>query len=862
MSPARWTTNERACSACQWKMLKGLKPLLFLWCLCERVVGAYLAGESAQVCRGKDGCADGEEKSGPGFGGAYPTETLLWSFPVWQTADPVYANVKLPSLLTPVLDHPIFQKLREVKQLGYADKVFPSATHTRFAHSLGVAHLARAVLERVDQQLQQPDSVARGPVHREFVAKHVYSDKDRICVLIAALCHDIGHPAFSHAFEEFMHENGKEFSHEVASNKLLTVLWQDVRGELESLYNQFRRKIKNGARFPAMQFTELDLVYIQELIELPGKKKLRASLLEGRIWEDWPRYVRGRAITHAWTYEIVSNWRGGLDVDRLDYFVRDPKSLGLEGCPVEYQRYVDSLRLVALPAAGQLPGWGCPSSSASSSCSASEEQEAYAPDLAAPATQPREQQQQEDETALELPSWLPDLPGSGEESALFEETQEQHARLFQEDSQSTQFILSLATPDKDICALRYSIFQWRMQVYPRTYRHPDVAKYEKCLLRAMRMLTVPSASGARTCPLPAGAVASTSPADASSWLFEAAKLDADFDYEKYLKLTDGRVQTLIQDHPRAGAYFDYAITRREKVLDIGGLDLSPRRSARCATGGGSEPADVKQVHASEIAKLREFVLRRVLERDWSRVPRFAMPEGEPEPDALDYTGTAKFENFMVVYDEFHQGNKDRDPLECTVFYDSKSASPPWFPGSAAGGAADAAGVVSPGYIERQVRFLFDPPKRCGACEKRFLMEPVAAVPAGTACTCDQPRRVRAALSPQGLKILRRRLAATVYEFIKEKTDWECAGKNARLSTGSSLLLKARGAYGLRSEDAEAALKVPLRSAVRHKTTTEDGAARKRRQEGIRAEPPSRVNDDTGTVKRPRNHKVDVNTQRN
>ncbi|CAD7968248.1 unnamed protein product, partial [Amoebophrya sp. A25] len=77
--------------------------------------------------------------------------------------------------------------MRHVNQLGTAGLVYPSATHTRFAHSLGVGFLAKEALEKLGKKMYQ--------LHR---------DLDRICVIVAALCHDVGHPAFSHSFEHFM----------------------------------------------------------------------------------------------------------------------------------------------------------------------------------------------------------------------------------------------------------------------------------------------------------------------------------------------------------------------------------------------------------------------------------------------------------------------------------------------------------------------------------------------------------------------------------------------------------------------------------------------------------------------------------
>lgn len=103
--------------------------------------------------------------------------------------------------------HP-FQRLRRIKQLGFSEFVFPGATHTRFAHSLGVFHTARLLLGSVQRSLGQ----GRGD----------YSPAEARFALTAALVHDIGHGMFSHAFESV----GKTLElplarHETVSDRLI-----------------------------------------------------------------------------------------------------------------------------------------------------------------------------------------------------------------------------------------------------------------------------------------------------------------------------------------------------------------------------------------------------------------------------------------------------------------------------------------------------------------------------------------------------------------------------------------------------------------------------------------------------------------
>jgi len=90
----------------------------------------------------------------------------------------------------PLVDSRELQRLRRIKQLGLSEFVFPSATHTRFAHSLGVFHNARRLI---------------GLIKREFALKRapgVFDEGRAKVAALAALLHDIGHGPFSHSFEE------------------------------------------------------------------------------------------------------------------------------------------------------------------------------------------------------------------------------------------------------------------------------------------------------------------------------------------------------------------------------------------------------------------------------------------------------------------------------------------------------------------------------------------------------------------------------------------------------------------------------------------------------------------------------------
>ncbi|KAK3739578.1 hypothetical protein RRG08_006555 [Elysia crispata] len=90
--------------------------------------------------------------------------------------DCVHGHIQLSRELMRIVDTPQIQRLRDLKQLGLASYVYPGATHTRFAHSIGVCHLAGTFM----RQLQK--------CHEK---EKLISDRDIFCVQVAGLCHDL-----------------------------------------------------------------------------------------------------------------------------------------------------------------------------------------------------------------------------------------------------------------------------------------------------------------------------------------------------------------------------------------------------------------------------------------------------------------------------------------------------------------------------------------------------------------------------------------------------------------------------------------------------------------------------------------------
>lgn len=215
----------------------------------------------------------------------------------WTLHDAIHGTVHYPSYVQPIVDTPEFQRLRNLKQLGTSANVFPCATHTRFEHCLGVAHLASTLLDT----LERNSRVQVSDIHRK-------------CVTLAALLHDIGHGPFSHMWEDFVHRGSdKTWTHEQSSCEMARQLFANNAIQLSQGYEHF---------------------YAEQLIcaLITGNQEALRTLLTPDT---------------MFLAEIVHNKRYKLDVDKWDYLMRDLFYLrGVIDVDSEFVRLFEHARVV------------------------------------------------------------------------------------------------------------------------------------------------------------------------------------------------------------------------------------------------------------------------------------------------------------------------------------------------------------------------------------------------------------------------------------------------------------------------------------------------------------------------------------
>lgn len=134
--------------------------------------------------------------------------------------DPVYGFISIPDdLIFDLIEHPYFQRLRRIRQLGLTHLIYPGALHTRFHHSIGAMHLTGMAIAVIKDK------------------GHQISKEEELGVQIAILLHDIGHGPYSHTLE---HSLVNKLHHEDISQMYMHLLNDEFKGKLElaiSIFN-------------------------------------------------------------------------------------------------------------------------------------------------------------------------------------------------------------------------------------------------------------------------------------------------------------------------------------------------------------------------------------------------------------------------------------------------------------------------------------------------------------------------------------------------------------------------------------------------------------------------------------------------
>ena len=240
----------------------------------------------------------------------------------FEIRDVVYGFVQLDTQEWAIINHPVFQRLRRVKQLSLTDMVYPGAIHTRLEHSIGVLQMATSIYdsimnkERARRLLFEQYSLDEGGIRRY-----------RKIIRLAALLHDIGHAPFSHAGEGLMPfknpEKNERYTHEEYSIAIIKHFFKDIIEEHPL-----------NANYP------IKVEEVTALLGDPVKCSFQAIILLFK--------------------SIIS---GQLDADRADYLLRDSIHTGVSYGLYDKDRLINCIDIGqskdsdALVLAIQYGGW-------------------------------------------------------------------------------------------------------------------------------------------------------------------------------------------------------------------------------------------------------------------------------------------------------------------------------------------------------------------------------------------------------------------------------------------------------------------------------------------------------------------------
>ncbi|MDI3312581.1 MAG: HD domain-containing protein [Thermoanaerobacterium sp.] len=106
----------------------------------------------------------------------------------WEIRDPIYGFIEINEWERDIINHPVFQRLRMIRQLALTDLAYPGAVHTRFEHSLGVMHVATKVFDNIANE-------CKDMLKSEYGLNEDGLNKVRTIIRLGTL-HDVGHAPF------------------------------------------------------------------------------------------------------------------------------------------------------------------------------------------------------------------------------------------------------------------------------------------------------------------------------------------------------------------------------------------------------------------------------------------------------------------------------------------------------------------------------------------------------------------------------------------------------------------------------------------------------------------------------------------
>lgn len=261
-----------------------------------------------------------------------------WLEPGKVITDPIHGDIFITRLEQCVLDTPPMQRLRRVRQLGTTQLVYPGATHTRFAHSLGAVRVVQTLLDTVigqrnrsheiadlfkewEQEAKEeagvgPTEAGEEPAWLEIFRRRL--GEVTVLARLGALLHDICHVPFGHTIEDDLR---LLTAHDQGEPRFLSI-WREV---LDSCKEAVEEKAHRDSLEPAVVADRLiGLAPLRE--ESPLFEDLKRLILSSEKDENGQKIDPAKSIRYPFVADMVGNT---ICADLLDYLQRDHTFTGL-----------------------------------------------------------------------------------------------------------------------------------------------------------------------------------------------------------------------------------------------------------------------------------------------------------------------------------------------------------------------------------------------------------------------------------------------------------------------------------------------------------------------------------------------------
>ena len=223
--------------------------------------------------------------------------------------DNVHGFIRLTDFEVKLVDSPIFQRLRNIRQLGLLDYVFPGALHNRFNHSLGVMHIADMMMV----SLQEKGKLNGG--------------NSREIVRVAALLHDLGHYPWSHIIESAVKKDAKKRV-PIDSKEITVSLFKPRSESISDSYLRSSKSHKLNLKLYTQRNWSADFAHHERITGIVLFKTSIHSILEERFSNDEIIKI-AQIIAGVYPGPEKLIIHSELDADRFDYLLRDSSQTGV-----------------------------------------------------------------------------------------------------------------------------------------------------------------------------------------------------------------------------------------------------------------------------------------------------------------------------------------------------------------------------------------------------------------------------------------------------------------------------------------------------------------------------------------------------